>query len=146
MEKQLHASCISINHHGILIKGPPGSGKSDLALRLIKKGGRLVADDRVIVKYHNNILLASPPILLVGLIEVRGIGIIKLDFQKSCTISLVINLVKNESLPRLPRRQNFEIFGVNLPLIHLPAFEASSVAKVHLALGIEIGDIIRQDD
>ena len=146
MEKQLHATCISINHCGILIKGPPGTGKSDLALRLIKDGASLVADDRVIVKAHNNLLLASPPNLLSGLIEVRGIGIIKLDFQQSCAISLVVNLVKTKKLPRLPEREIFEIFGIDLPLIHLSPFETTTVTKVHLALSIEIGDIIRQDD
>ena len=146
MEKQLHATCISVNNRGILIKGPSGSGKSDLALRLINDGGHLIADDRVIIKQQNTLLLASPPNSLSGLIEVRGIGIVKLHFQKSCAISLVISLVTPEKLSRLPKKQHIKIFGIKLPMIHLAAFETSTVTKVHLALSIENGDIIRQDD
>ena len=74
--KQVHATCLSIDDVGLLIRGPSGIGKSDLALRLIDKGARLVADDRVGLLVSDNHVIARAPATLAGLLEVRGLGML----------------------------------------------------------------------
>ena len=71
----LHATAISINGQAVLLIGPPGSGKSDLALRLIDRGALLIADDQVALTEVDGVLHASAPAATAGLIEVRGLGI-----------------------------------------------------------------------
>lgn len=130
----VHASCISIKNKGVLILGASGSGKSDLTLRLITEfGAELVADDRVDIKLLNGELVASSPKILRGLLEVRGIGIIKVKSKASTKLNLVIDLVSN-TLERLPEGLSYNIYGVKLPLYKLKSFESSAPAKVLAAL------------
>ena len=130
----IHASCVCIKNKGILIIGPSGSGKSDLTLRLIAEfGAKLVADDRVNIKASQDKLIASAPKILRGLLEVRGIGIIKIKNKLSTKIDLVIDLISTKS-ERLPENQNYNICDINIPLYRLNAFESSTPAKVLAAL------------
>ena len=90
----LHATCIAIKHNGILLLGKSGAGKSDLALRLIEnKNAILVADDRVDIKKIDDKIFASSPHTIKGLLEVRGVGIIKVPCLEQCDIKLAVNLV-----------------------------------------------------
>src|SRR3546814_17418763 len=73
---RVHATCIAIDGRGILLRGPSGSGKSDLALRLIDGGALLVADDQVILTEADGELTASAPATTAGRMEVRGIGVV----------------------------------------------------------------------
>ena len=73
----LHATCVAINDQGVLLVGPSGVGKSDLALRLIDGGAELVSDDQTKVCLEKGKLLASPPDKLAGMLEIRS-------FQHSC--------------------------------------------------------------
>ena len=93
MINNIYATCVAINGNGILILGKSGAGKSDLALRLIEnKNAVLVSDDRVDVKVENNVLFASAPENIKGMLEVRGIGIVKQKYAQTAPVRLVINL------------------------------------------------------
>ncbi|MEZ0279767.1 HPr kinase/phosphorylase, partial [Methyloceanibacter sp.] len=77
----LHATCLSVQGRGILLCGPSGCGKSDLALRLITTlDARLVADDQVTVERRGSMLVGLAPASLRGLFEVRGLGIVRMDY------------------------------------------------------------------
>jgi RNase adaptor protein for sRNA GlmZ degradation len=130
----LHGTVVAIGSRGILLRGAPGTGKSDLALRLIAQGAMLVADDQVRLERLGNRLLASPPDSIAGLIELRGIGIRRLPYEAPVPLALVIDLVMPEQVERLPDRATIEIDGVTLPLLALAPFDASAAIKAILAL------------
>ena len=110
----------------MLLIGPSGSGKSDLLLRLIDRGFTLVADDQV------NIVdgLASAPGALAGMLEVRGLGIVRLAHVAQTSLTLVVDL--DRPVRRLPTPERHPIF--NLPLISVEARHASAPAIIELAL------------
>ena len=81
--EQIHATCVDIEGAGVLLLGPSASGKSDLALRLMDGGARLVADDRVDLALEDGRLVASAPKDIASRIEVRGLGILEFDAQES---------------------------------------------------------------
>lgn len=118
---------------GVLITGAPGAGKSDLALRLIGQGWRLVADDYAHVFASGGVLYATAPATIAGRMEARGVGIVGACTVIQARLSLVVELVEG-AVERLPeaRVQRFE--GVDLPLITLDANEASVVEKVTAAI------------
>ena len=136
--KNIHASCVSYLNKGILIRGKSGLGKSDLCLRLIMdKGCRLVGDDRVDIYTKNGALKARSVATISNMLEVRGVGLVKFDAQKSTTVKLVVELVKESSqIERLPDKDFFEYENVKVKKIQLCAFEASAVDKVILALSL----------
>ena len=140
---RLHATCISIDGAGILIRGSSGAGKSDLALRLISEGALLVADDQVNLHTKNGNLIACAPDSLDGLLEVRGIGIIRMSSQASTSIRLVIDLNDYKKIERIPEVKITELEGINLPKIDLWAFEISAVTKVQIALDLALSRINR---
>lgn len=116
----IHASCVLLGTEGILIRGAAGSGKSRTVreiLRLADNAGlfaRLVADDRVYLKALNGRLLARAPENLVGLMEVRGLGIVRLPYEPEAVMRLVVDL---EEAPRMPAPETMsaEIMGISLP-------------------------------
>jgi HPr kinase/phosphorylase len=126
----VHATCVAIGGVGVLLRGPSGSGKSDLALRLIEGGARLVADDQVALAEVTGSLAASAPKVLRGKIEVRGCGILDIPYEESVSIRLVIDLVLRGDVPRVPEPASCDIAGWVLPLYRLHAFDASCPAKV----------------
>jgi serine kinase of HPr protein (carbohydrate metabolism regulator) len=129
----IHASCVAVGDAGVLIEGAPGSGKSDLALRLIDAGATLVADDQVRLERRGEALFASVPAPLAGLIEVRGIGILRLGHASDIAIRLVVRL-GDMPTERLPEPTLRTLRGIAVPAIALAAFEASAGARVRLAL------------
>jgi HPr kinase/phosphorylase len=129
----VHATAVSIAGGAILLRGPPGAGKSDLALRLIDGGARLVADDQAELRRSGKHILVSAPIAIAGLIEVRGIGILRVDAVDEAPLALVVDLVPPEEIERLPEKRFEQILGLSIPLIALAAFEASAPAKLRLA-------------
>jgi serine kinase of HPr protein (carbohydrate metabolism regulator) len=130
----LHASCVELDGRGLLLRGPPGAGKSDLALRLIEAGARLVADDRVVLSRRDGALIARPARELAGLLEVRGLGVVSVPHVRETALHLVVDLVPLSAVERLPEPASVVLEGVSLPLHALCAFEASAVAKLKLAL------------
>ncbi|MGE3652127.1 MAG: HPr kinase/phosphorylase, partial [Reyranellaceae bacterium] len=82
MSSQIHATCVALPEGGVLLRGDSGAGKSDLALRLIDGGARLVADDRTDLMREGDLLIARAPTSIAGLIEARGLGILRLPPEK----------------------------------------------------------------
>ncbi len=137
---QVHGTCVEVEGRGVLLRGPPGSGKSDLALRLIDGGARLVADDRADLSLRDGILWVSAPAEIVGLIEVRGVGVRRLEAAQDTALGLVVDLVAADAVERLPEPQTWCCLGIRVPLLKLAPFEASAVAKVRLAVRVATGD------
>lgn len=144
--EQIHATCVALDGAGVLIRGPSGDGKSDLAVRLIDRGARLVADDRVELDLRDGALRARPPDNLAGLIEARGIGILQLPHLPDAPVALVVELVAPDRLERLPAPAFETLLGVTLPCVRLDAAAPSAVTKVRLALDLALGRILRGDD
>ena len=141
----VHATCVALGSvggwRGVLLRGPSGAGKSDLALRAIEAGGRLVADDQTRLAVQGNgkarRLVAAPPPVLAGLVEARGLGIVKLgrtQLLARVPLGLLVDLVPSTKVERLPDPAHEAILGVTLPVVALAAFEASAVTKLRLAL------------
>ena len=139
---QIHATCVDVDGVGVLLRGPPGSGKSDLALRLISDGALLVADDRAELTADGGRIFVSPPPNTTGLIEVRGFGILSVDHRDKAPLGLVLDLVPATAVERLAEAGTCDFLGLAFPLWRLAPFEASAVAKVRLAVGIAKGDIM----
>lgn len=131
----LHGTCVECSGVGVLIRGPSGSGKSDLALRLIDHGARLVADDQIEVTAPGDHLVAAAPSNLAGMLEVRGLGIMRLDAVASARLGLVVDLVAAELIERMPKDETVTIEGIAVARLNLAPFEASAAAKVRLAAG-----------
>jgi len=131
----VHATAIAIDGSAVLLRGVPGSGKSDLGLRLIDAGARLVADDQSELCRRGEAIIARAPKSIAGLVEVRGIGIFRLDALAEAPVVLVADLVAPEAVERLPKQRRETFFGCAVPLIALAPFEASAVAKLRLAVG-----------
>ncbi|WP_322963715.1 HPr kinase/phosphorylase [Sphingomonas fuzhouensis] len=125
----IHASCVAIGDVGVLLRGPSGSGKSDLALRLIDRGATLIADDYVAATCIDGALHVTVPERIAGLIEVRGVGILPLPYRPTAIIGLVIDLGDEE---RLPDPQDTVIAGVTIPIYRLNPLPASAPIKVEL--------------
>ena len=131
--EQVHATSIDIDGAGVLLRGPSASGKSDLALRMIANGARLVADDRTDLAVKDGRVFASAPAALAGRLEVRGIGILTVGAVQDSPLALVIDLVAPADVERLPDPTKAELLGIRLPLLRLAPFEASAPTKVHAA-------------
>jgi serine kinase of HPr protein (carbohydrate metabolism regulator) len=130
----VHGTCVALGNSGVLIRGPSGSGKSDLALRLIDEGAALVSDDQVELVPRDGRLYASAPATIAGLIEVRGIGIVNVPRAAAQPLALVVDLVARDEVPRMPDAREVELAGARLPALSLWPFEASAPLKVRLAL------------
>lgn len=128
----IHATCVSIDGRGVLLLGPPGAGKSDLALRLIDRGAVLVADDRTRLIDRGGELVAVAPERIAGMLEVRGVGIITLEHEEAPVALAVMLGEEPERMPpeELPSLRE----DTPVPVISLAAFEASAPLKVELAL------------
>jgi serine kinase of HPr protein (carbohydrate metabolism regulator) len=138
---QIHASCVALDGRGVVLRGPSGAGKSDLALRLIDDGAELVADDRVELTTEGERLYAAAPPALAGLLEARGIGILKVAHRARAQVVVVVDLVAaGETVERLPEGRTTILEGIVLPAAQLKAFEASATAKVRLAMRVAVGE------
>ena len=132
---KIHATVVSIKDKGVLLRGPSGAGKSDFALRLIDQGATLVADDFCAPFVRQTDLWVQTPEAIQGLIEARGVGILKVPFIESSKIHLVCDLVSNDEVERFPDPPfHTEISGVTVPMIKICPFNASSVALVRMTL------------
>ncbi|MCX8501981.1 MAG: HPr kinase/phosphatase C-terminal domain-containing protein [Alphaproteobacteria bacterium] len=138
-ETSLHSSCVALGDYAVLLRGVSGSGKSDLALRLIDAGWGLVADDQTRLRLTaDGQILAYPPDLLAGLLEVRGFGLMRLPFRQHVPLLAVFDLVPRDQIERYPELATFDILGISLPLWQLDPFSASAVAKIRLCVANQV--------
>ncbi len=129
----LHASCIAIGDHAVLIEGRSGAGKSDLALRLIDRGAALVSDDYTVLMRSGRTLVATPPATIAGKIEVRGLGILDMPYRDKVPVALLVELADTvERMP--PDPQMRRIAGIDVPVVAINGHDASGPIKVELAL------------
>ena len=129
----LHASTVALAGRAVVIAGPSGSGKSDLALRLLDRGFVLVSDDQTIMRRADTRILASAPPTIRGKLEVRGIGIVDVETVADVPVALFVELASDiERLPDDSRERR--ILDVAIPLISLDAMTASAPSKVAMAL------------
>lgn len=119
---------------GVLLRGPSGSGKSDLALRLIDQGAVLVADDQVLLSREEDRIMARPPEILAGLLEVRGLGILKFPYRAPVPVGVAIELAEPGELERMPEAETLSLLDKSIPLYRVIAREASAPIKVRLAM------------
>lgn len=138
----MHATTVALGDLAVLIRGVSGSGKSDLALRLIDSGAQLVADDQTCLRKDEGRLWASPPAAIAGLLEVRGLGLVRLPYRRDVAVAVVVDLVDAAGIERLPEAETADVCGVPLRLLRLSAFEASAAAKVRLAVLAQSKDIM----
>ena len=131
---RVHGTSVALGGDGILLRGPSGSGKSDLALRLIDEGGRLVADDQTELRLSGDDVSMAAPATIAGRMEVRGIGILHVPAVAAAPLRLVVDLVPSAAIERLPEPRVCDYLDRRFPLIQLAPFEASAPAKLRFAL------------
>lgn len=144
--ERINATTVAIEGHGVMLRGPSSSGKSDLALRLIDEGACLVADDFTDIECKDARLVAHPPPAIAGLLEVRGMGIVELIPAGPTTLAACVDLVTADVIERMPCAETAAIgtFGQLVPLFRLAPFESSATAKVRLAVRLCTGGIMRR--
>jgi serine kinase of HPr protein (carbohydrate metabolism regulator) len=145
----VHASAVRVGDRAVLIRGASGAGKSRLAFDLILAGragqipeAMLIGDDRVYLEAVAGELLVRPAHELAGLIEVRGLGLVRLGHLERAPLALVVDLVAESAVERLPDPARAELLGVALPLLALAPFQGSAAAKVRLAVLSATRDIM----
>jgi HPr kinase/phosphorylase len=139
-----HGTCIALGRAAALLRGPSGSGKSDLALRFLFLARRgpaaleapiLVADDQVYLTRKSGRLLARAPESIRGRIEIRGVGIVDVKSLPEADLVLVVDLVPAAQVERLPEADSSaRLLGVEMPLLRLHPWEASAPIKLAVAL------------
>ncbi len=148
--EQIHATCIAVDIDGawtgVLLRGPSGCGKSDLALRVIEAGARLIADDRTDLSERDGAVVATAPPALAGLIEVRGLGILRMEALPEAAVGLVVDLVAPDDVERLPEPETTRLVGRSVAAVRLTPFEISAPTKVRLAAAMASGTIMRADE
>jgi HPr kinase/phosphorylase len=130
-DKTVHATAVSISGEAILIRGEPGAGKSTLALQLIEMPGSglgdgilhasLISDDQTNLTVNGGKIWCSAPPTLLGLLEVRGVGILKVKSAAPAALKLIIDLVRADEARRLPdvNDEKLVLLGLPIPLIRL---------------------------
>jgi len=141
--ERVHATALALGGKSVLIRGPSGSGKSDLALRCIAmpplvhigRRAELLSDDQVLLARTVEGIETRPPPAIAGRIEVRGLGILELPYRPVARLALVVDLVPLADVPRYPLEKSSTTYlGIELPVVRLMPFEASAPIKLILAL------------
>lgn len=133
---QLHATTIALGGYGLMILGPSGSGKSTLALQLMAVGASLVADDRTDIRRRGDRLVAQSPPQLLGLIEARGVGILRVAPSPPVPVAFACDLGRTE-VDRLPQSRHQAWLGVPVSLVLGPYRPHLYAAMRQLMLGYE---------
>lgn len=139
----IQGTCVAWGNRAALLRGRSGSGKSDLALRFIALQAEgdcapmLVADDQIWVEHKGaNGLVASPPPAIAGKLEARGLGVLEVPYLADAPLVLVVDLVADHQVPRMPPDplEQTMIAGVALPRLKLAPFETSAALKLKFAI------------
>ena len=138
-EAQIHATAVMLpdprlGEWAVLLRGPSGSGKSDLALRLIDRGASLVSDDQTLLRAVGPRLWAAPPAAIAGQLEVRGLGIAEIPYQAGAAVALLVDLVPAAEIERLPAAASEKLAGIAIQRIALDPAQLSAPEKLRLAL------------
>ena len=128
----LHATTVAIDGRAVVIEGASGAGKSDLALRLIDRGAKLVSDDRSLLVRVGTALMARAPERMAGRIEVRGVGLAEVPDVPEAPVALLVRL--DTDPPRLPERRRRTIAGVEVRMLAIDPRAASAPIAVEIAL------------
>lgn len=130
---QVHGTGLRVDGVGVLLRGPSGTGKSDLALRLIDGGAQLVSDDQTLLENDSGKLRMRTNAVLEGLLEVRGVGIFPVSSTQDATLGLVVDLLgPKDRISRMPEKEFADILGVRVRRVQMHAFMASAPAKIRM--------------
>ncbi len=142
----IHASCVAFGNRAVLIRGKPGSGKSDLVLQLIDGQGyglgarllraKLVADDQVILLRENDAVFAAPPKILAGKLEIRGRGIVTIPQELKAKLFCIVDLKPQSEIIRMPEAQDMltDILGLSFPRYSIDPVASSAAAQIRSML------------
>jgi HPr kinase/phosphorylase len=135
----IHASAVLTGARALLIRGPAGSGKSRLVLALLEAAqagrlrfARLVADDRIHLDAVNGRLIVRPPSALAGLLEVHGLGIVRLPFEPVAAVGLVVDLAAPDG-DRLPPAESRMAVIEGVPVRRLPVAPGADAPRLTVA-------------
>jgi serine kinase of HPr protein (carbohydrate metabolism regulator) len=136
MSEWVHATAVVADGRGILIRGASGMGKSLLGLRLIERGGRLISDDRVHLSVCSGRIVAAPPYTTHGRMELRGRGILSLPHERAAVISLLVDIVAETDLERVPEAHHLTqtLLGVPVPRQPVPSSSDRALALITAAI------------
>jgi len=143
-ETLLHASSVVMGGYAVLIRGKPGLGKSDLALRLRDRGATLLADDQTRLLETDQGIVAAVPDTIAGLIEVRGLGVVPVSAcsrpKAEIPVALIVELVEDpKDIDRLPEDTVCTVCGTELPFVKVYGYAASAPIVVEMALEVALG-------
>jgi hypothetical protein len=146
----MQASAVVVGGRALLIKGPPGSGKTSLALALIDRGAGLIGDDGVTLTRDGEALIASPPPRIDGLLEVRGVGLVTINVAAPAPVALILSLggPAHERLPETPLPMQV-IAGVAVPVLAFDPGNIAPAVRAEWALrehGLAFAAACRQED
>lgn len=129
------ASAVAIGGRALLIEGPPASGKSSLALALIERGAGLIGDDAVTLTCEGHRLVASPPPNIAGLLEVRGVGLVRMPVAPPAPVALILALggTPPARLPEVPLARR-TIAGIGIPVLAFDPGPLAPAARAEWAL------------
>ena len=131
----IQASAVAIEGRALILEGPPGSGKSSLALALIDRGATLIGDDGVALAREGSRVLASPPPNIAGLLEIRGVGLVTLPTAADMPLALILSLVGEGHAERLPGMLvTRDFFGVPIPVLPFAPGTIAPAARAEWAL------------
>jgi len=136
----IHSTAIAIDGKAVLLRGFSGSGKSDLGVRLIDAGGMLVADDQCELTRQGDTIFVRAPATIAGLLELRGIGIMRFDFMAEAPLALLADLIPSNMIERYPMRRTEMLLGLSVPVVSISPFEASAPVKLRMALRALTGE------
>jgi serine kinase of HPr protein (carbohydrate metabolism regulator) len=135
----VHANALVLGETGLLLRGPPGAGKSTLTLELVDRWrargafAALVGDDRVALDARHGLLIARPHPSIRGMIEARGLGVLRIDHEPACVVRAVIDLLALKEAPkRYPEESEsrIELSGVTLPRIFENAARVGALTRI----------------
>ena len=141
ISEQIHCTAVEVNGVAVLLLGPSGVGKSDLALRLIHEGANLISDDRVDLNLSNGRLYATSPENIRGLLEIHGTGVLEVGSIETAQVSLVVDLASESDIERVPEPRYTVFLGQKVKVMRIDPFSVSATAKIRYALKVAKGEV-----